>query len=124
MNGTLRNTMVASEQFKHDDACKLFNAEHAIPQEVADVLNYFDSLDGHRAVSGGCNGCTTHALGNDDDVDAYAYYVAQNSGGGGIYVGFDSEETAYQLIGIAAERGVDYEWDGDTGTKVFIGSDA
>jgi len=124
MNGTLRDTVVESAQYKHDDACPLFNPRHTIPQPVADVIEAFDSMDGCRAVAAGCNTCSSHALAADDDVDAYVYYVAQNSSDGGVYFGFggdaDAEAVAYQLIGCAVEEGVDYEWTGDTSKKVLI----
>jgi len=115
--------MVGSEQFKHDDACPLFNPHHEVSQDVATVLEQFNEQDGCKGVAAGCNTCSSHVMHNNEDVDRYAYYVAQSNGGDGVYFGYDSEATAYQLIGIAVENNIDYHWDGDTGTKVLIGSD-
>jgi len=115
-------TLIESQQFKHDDACPLFNPRHAVGQDVATVVEAFNESEGHKAVASGCNTCSSHAMHHNDDVDAYAYYVAQSGGNGeGVYFGYDSEATAYKLIGIAAQNGIEYEWDGDTSTKVLIG---
>jgi len=113
--------MVGSGQFKHEDACPLFNPLHEVSEDVATVLKEFNSHEGCKGVAAGCNTCSSHVMHNNPDVDRYAYYVAQNRTGGAAYFGYDSEATAYQLIGIAVENGIDYHWDGDTTTKVLIG---
>jgi len=116
-------TKVGSQQFKHEDACPLFNPHHTVSQDVATVVEAFNDCDNHKAVASGCNTCSSHVMHNNDDVDAYAYYVAQSGGNGdGVYFGYDSEATAYQLIGICVENNIEYEWDGDTSTKVLIGA--
>jgi len=118
----LNATKVGSQQFKHEDACPLFNPHHEIPQEVAEVVESFNKSDGSKAVAAGCNTCTSHALHNDDDVDSYVYYVAQNSSDGSVFFGFGSEAAAHQLIGCAVQNGVEYDWNGETTQKVLIGS--
>ncbi len=115
--------MVGSDEFKHDDACPLFNPRHMVSQDVATVVETFNETDGHKAVAAGCNTCSSHAMHENDDVDAYAYYVAQSGGDGdGVYFGYDSEATAYTLIGICVENNIPYHWEGDTSKKVLIGA--
>jgi len=117
---------VGSEQYRHADTCDLFSPYHTIPEEVAEVVEAFDSMDGHRAVAAGCNTCTSHALHEDDDVDAYIYYVAQMDGGDSVFFGYggtDSKAAAYTLIGLAEELGVSHEWNGETTQKVLIGGE-
>jgi len=122
MKATSETTRVGSKQFKHEDACPLFNPHHTVSDDVAAVVEAFDDLEDCRAVAAGCNTCSSHVMHNNDDVERYVYYVAQNSTDGGVYFGFDSKQTAYQLIGVAVENGVEYDWNGETSQKVLIGS--
>lgn len=114
-------TTVGSEQFKHEDACPLFNPLHEVSQDVATVVEAFNEHEGNKAVASGCNTCSSHVMHNNPDVDSYVYYVAQNSSDGGVFFGYDSKATAYQLIGIAVQNGIEYDWNGEMSQKVLIG---
>jgi len=107
----------ASEQFKHDDTCGLFNPQHTIPDEVAEVVETLRDMDGIDAVAGGCNGCTAPLL--DDGV----YYIAQHGEPDSVYFGYTSESAAYTLIGVCQQLGVKYDWNGDESKKVAVGTD-
>jgi hypothetical protein len=117
----------SSTEYKHEETCWLFEPHHTIPEDVAAVVEAFDDLEGCRAVAAGCNSCTSHALGHDDDVSAYVYYVAQSDPqDGAVYLGYgghDAAAVAHQLIGVAARLGVEWDWSGDTSKKVRIGGD-
>jgi len=107
----------ASEQFKHDDTCGLFNPQHTIPDKVAEVVETLRHMDGIDAVAGGCNGCTAPLL--DDGV----YYIAQHGEPDSVYFGYTSESAAYTLIGVCQQLGVKYDWNGDGSKKVAVGTD-
>ena len=106
----------ASEQFKHDDTCGLFNPHHTIPEEVAEVVEEVSDMDTFDAVAGGCNGCTAPLL------DHGVYYVAQHGEPDVVYFGYTGEGAAYALIGACVEHGVAYDWTGDTSKKVAVGA--
>jgi len=122
MSEVMRSAVTSSETFKHDDACPLFSARHAVSEEIADVLHALDEMDGVTVSAGGCSTCATHALTDAPEVDAYVSYVAQRSGSHDrLYVGYDSEPTAYTVIGACVDHGVAWSWDGSTAHKVCIG---
>lgn len=114
---------VSSTEYKHEDTCNLFNPHHSIPEDVAEVLEAFNELEGHRAVAAGCNTCSAHALNQEEGVEAFVYYVAQNDSDA-VYFGYggtDAKAVAYTLIGLAEELDVSHEWNGETSQKVLLG---
>jgi len=107
---------IASEQYKHDDTCGLFNPEHTIPEAVSDVVDDLRGMDGVEAVAGGCNGCTAPLL------DHGVYYVAQHGSPDVVYFGYTDEAAAHTLIGACVEQGVAWDWTGETSKKVAVGA--
>lgn len=113
-----RNTArMSSAQYKHRQTCGLFNPEHTIPENVSDVVDELRTMKGIDAVAGGCGSCTNHALNHG------VYYIAQGGDTDTVYFGYTDEAAAYTLIGVCEQLGVEYDWNGDTGKKVAVGTD-
>ena len=126
-----QNDVVESDKYKDPEACSLYKEGHSIAAEFDNVLQEFAEAFGNlnvEVVAGGCNGCTTFGI-DTEDVDVYAYYVAQNSGVETLYLGYgvgddvevDAETVADTLVGIANRLGVPVDWDGDVDKCVCLG---
>jgi hypothetical protein len=121
---------VPSTEYKHEDACSLFNPRHEIPTDAADVLDYLNEMDGVRAVAGGCGTCAAHALHTDDDTECYVHYTAQNTSDL-VFVGYgtgedndtDARVVAHLVMDVCDQLGVPADWTGDTAQTVCIGDE-
>jgi hypothetical protein len=109
---------VESFAFKHPEACGLFNPEHTIPSEIAEVVEALDSMEGFEAAAGGCNTCTAY------EIDQGVYYTAQSCRGSDtIYFGYTDKAAANALIGVCERLGVEWDWTGNWDKKVAVGAD-
>lgn len=119
---------VPSEEYKHEDACSMFDPDHEIPAETADVLDKLNEMSGVRAVAGGCGTCAAHALHHEDDTECYVHFTAQNTSDL-VFVGYgtvegndtDARVVAHLVMDVCNQMDVPADWTGDTAQTVCIG---
>lgn len=122
-------TVRTGETHKKETACALYKEGHEIAAEFHRVLvTARDAVDGEvEIVAGGCNGCVLTGI----HTGAYIYYVGQTHSLDRIFIGYGTaesytsvtpEDIAHALVAAAERLDVVVSWNGETDTKVCLGS--
>lgn len=126
MQGRKSNKGVSSTEYVTEDTCGLFSEEHAIPENIAIVLNRLDEKFGDDigVVAGGCGSCTIveEPLG--------VFYIAQDAGlHEHLMLKYDADgdapltrnELGEVICKVAEECGADWSWNGSTRKCICLG---